>query len=304
MSAAAADELPPEFDPDLYVGHPANADLRGLDADQARHHYHLYGRAEGRYCSTVDGREAFLRLLPTGGTLLYMDAFFATGLDLPDCAVRRLGPRTTDELRNAAQQAGADPASVPEIDLVWRGEPYRELTAEKFDAVLGLHCLERQPCLIAHLSDVASVLNTGARYFLAIADRRFGAAHYLPDSLLPDVLDAFAVRRTRHVARSVIANRLLATHDHAAAHWAGLHGPDPRQRAADDALRQEIATLLRSLRAGTPDAATLAWHFTPESFQYLLDALATLGLTPFRIERLYWTINPYAAFYAVLRVAA
>jgi hypothetical protein len=304
MSAAAADELPPEFDPDLYVAHPANADLRGLDADQARHHYNLYGQAEGRYCSAVDGRDAFLGLIPTGGTLLYIDPFFAPGLDLADRAVRRLAPRTTDELRETAQQAGVDPASVPEIDLVWRGEPYRELTAERFDAVLGLHSLERQPCLITHLSDVASVLNTGARYFLVIADRRFGAAHYQPDSWLPDVLEAFAVRRTRHVARNVIANRLMATHDHAAAHWAGLHGPDPRLRAADDALRQEIATLLRSLRAGTPDAATLAWHFSPESFQYLLDALATLGLSPFRIERLYWTINPYGAFYAVLRVAA
>jgi len=304
MSAGATDELPPEFDPELYVTHPANTDLRGLDADQARHHYDHYGRAEGRYCSAVDGREAFLGLIPSGGTLLYIDSFFAPGVDLADRAVRRLAGRTIDELREAAQLVGADPASVPDIDLVWRGEPYRELTQERFEAVLGLHSLERQPCLITHLSDVASVLKPGARYFMAIADRRFGAAHYLPDSLLPDLLEAFAVRRTRHVARNVIANRLMATHDHAAAHWAGLHGPDPRGRAADDPLRQEIATLLRLLRAGTPDAATLAWHVTPESFQYLIDALAMLGLSPFRIERLYWTINPYNAFYAVLRVAA
>jgi hypothetical protein len=304
MSAAATDELPLEFDPDLYVAHPANADLRGLDADQAHHHYNLYGRAEGRYCSAVDGREAFLGLIPTSGTLLYIDPFFAPGFDLADRAVRRLAPRTTDELRKAAQQAGADPASVPEIDLVWRGEPYRELTAERFDAVLGLHSLERQPCLIAHLSDVASVLTPGARYFLAIADRRFGAAHYLPDSLLSDVLEAFAVRRTRHVARNLIAARLMATHDDAAAHWAGLHGADPRRRETDDQLRAEITALLRSTRAGPTDAATPAWYFTPESFQYLIDTLAGLGLSPFRIERLYWTINPYSAFYSVLRVAA
>lgn len=304
MSGTAPDELPPEFDPDLYVAHPANTDLRGLDAEQARHHYNLYGRAEGRDCSAVDGREAFLGLIPSGGTVLYIDPFFAPGVDLADRTVHRLANRTIDELREAAKQAGTDPDLVPQIDLVWRGEPYRELTRERFDAALGLHSLERQPCLITHLSDVASVLKPGARYFLAVADRRLGAAHYLPDSLLSDVLEAFAVRRTRHAARNVIANRLMATHDHAAAHWAGLPGADPRQRAADDPLRQEVATLLRSLRGGTPDAATLAWHFTPESFQYLIDTLAVLGLSPFRIERLYWTINPYSAFYAVLRVAA
>jgi len=298
------DELPPEFDPALYVAHPANTDLGGLGADQARHHYDLYGRAEGRYCSAVDGREAFLALIPTGGTVLYIDPFFAPGVELPNRTVRRLAARTTDELREAARQAAIDPAAVPEIDLVWHGEPYRELTRERFDAVLGLHSLERQPCLITHLSDVASVLKPGARYFLAIADRRFGAAHYLPDSLLPDALEAFAVRRTRHVARNVIANRLMATHDNAAAHWAGIHGPDPRRREADNPLRQESAALLRSLRSGTPDAVTPAWYFTPESFQYLIDTLAVLGLSPLRIERLYWTINPFSAFYCVLRVAA
>jgi SAM-dependent methyltransferase len=304
MSDAAADELPPDFDPDVYVAHPANADLRGLDAGQARHHYNLYGRPEGRYCSAVDGRPAFLGLIPIGGTVLYIDPFFLPGVDLAGRTVHRLAARTADELREALQRAGADPALVPKIDLVWRGEPYRELTRERFDAVLGLHSLERQPCLITHLSDVASVLKPGARFFLAISDRRFGTAHYLPDSLLPDVLEAFAARRTRHVARNAIANRLMATHDHAAAHWAGLHGPDPQRRVADDSLRQEVATLLRQLRGGTPDAATLAWHFTPESFQYLMETLAVLGLSPFRIERLYWTINPYSAFYAVLRVAA
>jgi hypothetical protein len=300
----SSDELPEAFDPELYVTHPANSDLRGLDPDQARNHYNLYGRAEGRYCSAVDGRESFLSLIPSGGTVLLIEPSFPSEIDLPGRVVRRLADRTTAELREAAEQAGADPRSIQEMDLVWRGEPYRELTQERFDAALGLHSLERQPCLITHLTDVASVLRAGARYFVAVTDRRFGPAHYLSDSTLVDALEAFAVRRTRHVARSLIANRLLATHDHAAVHWTGLHGPDPGQRPADDSLREEIAALLRSLRAGPPDATTIAWHFSPESFQYLIDTLAALGLSPFRIERLYWTINPYSAFYCVLRVAA
>lgn len=69
------------------------------------------------------------------------------------------------------------------------------------------------------------MLKLGARWFLVIADRRFSAAHYLPDSTLADALEAFAIRRSRHVARNLIASRLMATHDDAARHWAGLHGP-------------------------------------------------------------------------------
>lgn len=241
---------------------------------------------------------------PARRHVLSIEPAVPPSVDLGSRAVRRLADRTTAELREAAAQAGVDPGAVPEIDLVWRGEAYLELTQEKFDAALGVHSLERQPCLITHLTNVASVLKPGARWFLVVSDRRFGAAHYLPDSMLVDVLEAFAVRRSRHVARSLIANRLLATHDHASAHWAGLHGPDPRRRPADDQLREEVAALLRALRAGPPDGATPAWHFTPDSFDYLIDTLAALGLSPFRIERLYWTVNPYGAFYSVLRVTA
>jgi hypothetical protein len=297
-------ELPAEFDPDLYVAHPANVDLRGLDAEQARHHYNAYGRAEGRVCSAVDGRTAFLSLIPPDGTLLSIEPAIPLDIDLAGRTVRRLADRTAAELREAAQRAGADPTSVPEIDLVWRGEAYGELTQERFDAALSVHGLERQPCLITHLTDVASVLKPGARFFLVIADRRFGAAYYLPDSTLVDALEAFAVRRSRHAPRSLLGMRLMATHDHASAHWAGLHGPDPRHRPPDDQFREEIAALLRLLRRGPPDGATPAWYLTPDSFQYLIDTLAGLGLSPFRIERLYWTINPYGAFYSVLRVAA
>jgi len=298
------DELPVEFDPDVYVVHPTNADLQGLDGEQARHHYSAYGRVEGRVCSTVDGRKAFLSLIPPDGTLLSIEPAIPLNVDLAGRTVRRLADRTTAELREAVKRAGADPALAPEVDLVWRGEAYLELTRERFDAALAIHSLERQPCLITHLTNVASVLKLGARFFLVIADRSFGAAHYAPDSTLVDVLGAYAAHRHRHIACNLIASQLITTHDDAPRHWAGLHGPDPRQRKADDAMRKEITELLRSIRSGPPDGATPAWHFTPKSFQYLIDTLDALGLSPFRIERLYWTIRPGADFYTVLSVVA
>ncbi len=297
-------ELPAEFDPELYVSHPENPDLGGFDAEQAWHHYDRYGRAEGRRSSAVDGRTAFLGLLPSEGTVLHIEPPVTPAIELGDRTVRRLAAGTTAALREAAERAGTDPASVPEIDLVWRGEPYRELTQERFEAALEVHGFERQPCLITHLTDVASVLKPGARCFLILADRRYGAAHYLPDSTLAEVLEAYAARRTRPAAHAVIASRLLGTHDDAAEHWAGRHGPDPRRRPADDPLREQIAALLRAVRAGPPDGAARAWHFTPESFRYLIETLAELGLSPFRVERIYWTIRFDNAFYAVLRVAA
>ena len=36
--AAAEDGLPPDFDVDVYIRHPANPDLRGIPPVPARHH--------------------------------------------------------------------------------------------------------------------------------------------------------------------------------------------------------------------------------------------------------------------------
>jgi hypothetical protein len=113
MTRGTPDELPAEFDPDLYVAHPAHVDLRGLDADQTRHHYDLYGRAEGRLCSAIDGRESFLNLMPCDGTPLSIEPAVPLSVDLGSRAVRRLADRTTAELREMAERAGVDPAAYP-----------------------------------------------------------------------------------------------------------------------------------------------------------------------------------------------
>ena len=299
-----APELPAEFDHAIYTAHPGNADLHGLPPKEALHHYDTYGRAEGRPSSLVDGREAFLALMPDDAAVLEIGPSCRPCF-APGCrSVRTLDAFTTAELRQLAEQQGADPALVPEIDFVWEGQPYRELTRERFDIVVAALSLERQPCLLTHLTDVASLLRLGGRFFLILADRRFGTGHYVPDTTLADVLDAFVVRRIRHSMRSLFAERLMMTHDHTASHWAGRHGPDPRQRPADTSLRDEIAATMRAIRAASGYIDARAWYFTPDSFRNLIDTLATVGLSPFRVERVYPTLNPGNEFYAVLRVAA
>lgn len=297
-------ELPAEFDHAIYVAHPDNTDLLGLDSTQARHHYETYGRHEGRPCSSIDGRAAFLALIPDRGALLEIGPRWRPALDGTQRTIRTLDAFSTEELYRLASEQDTNSADIPEIDLVWRGQPYRELTPERFHAVLAVRSLERQPCLITHLSDVASLFRPGGRFFLVLGDRRFSSLHYLPDTTLPDLLDAYATRRTRHSARSMIAARLWRTHDDADAHWAGLHGPDPRQQAPDPRLAQDIAALLRIARSTDHPLDAAAWQFTPESFRYLIETLAVAGLSPFRIERLYPTRRPAGEFYAVLRIAA
>ena len=79
--------------------------------------------------------------------------------------------------REALQKkAAGDPNSrgalVPEIDFIWKGEPYRELTRREFDVVFSSHNVEHQPDLVAHLEDVASVLRPGGLFLMVIPDKR------------------------------------------------------------------------------------------------------------------------------------
>ncbi|HSU04623.1 MAG TPA: hypothetical protein VLI93_03550 [Acetobacteraceae bacterium] len=300
----AVSELPAEFDHAIYVSHPDNADLHGLDPTEAWHHYDAYGRHEGRPCSAVDTSAAFMALLPSEGMLLEIGPGSRPCLKPGAYSVRMLDVFPTDELRRRAERENGDPAGVPDIDLVWQGEPYRELTRERFDAVIASHSLERQPCLITHLTDVASVLRIGGRFFVILTDRRVSAAHYMSDSTLTDALAAFVSRRTRHSAYSFMADRLMRTHNESGAHWGGRHGADPRGRLPDALLRDEVASAMRAVRTASGYVDVPAWYFTPDSFRHLIDTLASIGLSPFRVERVYRTVRPRIEFYAVLRVAA
>jgi SAM-dependent methyltransferase len=304
MSAAVILPLPPEFDAAIYLARYGE-ELFGRDAAELARHYARHGEPEGRVCSAVTDRAAFLRLLPASGPLLEVGPFCTPWPAPPGRRVHYLDIMPTEALRAAASALPwGDASRVPEIDYVWHGQPYRELVQERFDAVLSSHCIEHQPCLVSHLADLASVLAPGGRVFLVVPDHRYAFDHFIPESTLVDVLASYAERRPGHAPRTVIAQHLLQTHNDAVAHWRGEHGADPRAAPADQALVGRIAEALRAARRTGLPHDLHAWQFTPAGFRSLFDAMAAVGLSPFRVERLYPTLHDSGEFYAVLRIAA
>ena len=297
---AVSDDLPPEFDIALYLQHERNQDLRRLSPQDGQHHYDYYGRNEGRPCSVVVSRASFLSLVPGEGTALEIGPGAAPGLPGGARDVTYLDAFTTEQLRAQYPQAEL----VPDINVVWHGEPYLKLFGQRFDTVFGGCSLDHQPCLITHLSDVAGVLKPGARYFVVLPDRRYTADHYLPDTTLADALEAFASQRMGHSARALAAQLLFLTHDDGARHWNGDHGADPRELPPDSRLREMLGALLRAVRANAAYLDARSWQFTPTSFRRVIETLADYGLSPLRVERLYPTVRPAREFYAVLRVMA
>ncbi len=307
MSHQGTIPLPPEFDWAAYVGHPANGGLRSFSEAEAVYHYQMHGKAEGRICNSIDCRDSFLRLIPADATLLEIGPFCWPAFRTAEHRVRYLDAHSTDELRNKARQVeGADLSNVPNIDYLWTGEPYKSLIRDQtFDIAYSSHNIEHQTCLVSHLNDVASVLREHGRYFLVIPDKRYCFDHYLPESTMVDILDAFITRRRRHSLRNLIRDRVLLTHNDRARHWMGDHGPDPRTNQmsgpATRGILDQLETIVRRMQIEDPYIDTHAWQFTPDIFRHLVDALCAAGLVPFQTERVYQTLFGSFEFYAVLR---
>lgn len=298
-------QLPPDFDPHVYLAH--NPDLTHLDDAAIRHHFHRYGATEGRACNAIDGRVAFERLVPTDRPLLEIGPFCWPSFRRPRHQVHYLDVRPAEELRAIALELTdeADP-QVPPIDYVWTGQPYSELVGSKedgpaaFSAVFSAHNIEHQPCLVSHLADLHSILEPGGQVFLVIPDACYSFDHFLSLSSIGDVLEAHMTRRRRHSPRNVLEHRLLLTHNDPVRHWQGDHGADPHHRPLGDYWHGLLARTQAELRQHALYIDAHAWRFRPQTFRSIMRTLFDAGLTRLRVQRVYPTRHNQAEFFAVL----
>lgn len=298
------DSFPLEFDLSVYVTHPNNKDLADFAEARAWEHYEAYGKKEGRICSSIDNREAFLRLVPVDQTILEIGPFFSPAFNKANRAVYYLDCFSTTELKNRALTIeGANSAKIPEIDYVWRGQSYAELTKRRFDNVFSSHNIEHQLCLVRHLNDVSSVLEPNGSYFLAVPDKRYCFDHFLAESTIADVLDAHVSERSSHAIRSVIEHYFLTTHNDQARHWRGDHGADPSATVLRADVGKAIRKEIDRLSSNGVYVDVHAWKFTPESFRVIIDSLFAADFIDLKADRVYSTLYGKNEFYAILKKA-
>ena len=285
--------LPPTLDPGFYrAAHP---DLDLADDAAAVRHYEEHGRREGRPGSALARREGLMAWIDPAQPTLEIGPFCQPLVRGE--AVRYLDRLDAAELRARAITLGMDPAGCPErIDFVGGLDA---VEAGSFAAVVASHAIEHQPDLVRHLEEVARVLRANGRYYLVVPDKRFCFDHFLAESTIADILDAFEEERSVHRLGSVVEHVALVTHNDPARHWRGDHGhvdDGERRRRAVEA----IGAYRRSAGAYLD---VHAWQFTPASFRAAMQTLAELGLSAFEVEAVYDTPRDRAEFCAVLRRA-
>ena len=170
--------------------------------------------------------------------------------------------------------------NIEEVDFVWHGEPYAELTGHPhyYQWIIGSHLVEHTPDLIGFLKNCADILRADGVLSLAIPDARFCFDHFRPLTSLGSVIDAHLGGRVMQTPGTVCDSKLNAVSRGGRIAWsAGASGSYGFVHTMEEAR-----ALLAKSRAQSEYIDTHAWCFTPSSFRLLIQDLHELGLSPFQ----------------------
>lgn len=286
-----ASDLPPVFDQTFYGSH--HVDLQQLT--DLRGHYEAFGIAEGRPTSAACFRETFITYVSPKPSVLEIGPFCNPVVRGPN--VRYCDVLDTIGLVERAKRIGYPIIHAPYIDYV---SPTGDLSGikDRFAAAISVHCIEHQPDLVRHLTQVSALLDDGGQYFLVIPDKRYCFDHFLAESTIADVIGAHLEKRTVHSLTSVVEHRALTTHNDTMRHWNGDHAKADHRASIVDRASAAIA----EFKAADGNYIDVhAWQFTPDGFEAILRNLYYLQMIDLIVERAYPTPRGRNEFMAVLR---
>lgn len=172
------------------------------------------------------------------------------------------------------QGHGADTSVIEEVDFVWRGESYAQLTGgrHQYDWVIASHVVEHTPDLIGFLRNCSSVLKSGGVLSLVVPDMRVCFDHFRMPTGLAAVIDAHLRRATQPSAGMVAEHTLNATSRGGLIAW--LPGMTGEQRFVHDAA--VAAQQMNAVIQFGVYVDVHCWCFLPSTFRLLMHDLATL----------------------------
>jgi predicted SAM-dependent methyltransferase len=170
--------------------------------------------------------------------------------------------------------------NIEEVDFVWNGEPYAELTGKTsfYDWIIASHLIEHTPDLIAFLSDCESLLKDDGILSLAIPDKRYCFDHFRPLTGISKIIDAHYPQRKKHSTGTAVEQCLNYTSKGGKTCWRRNRGGEYHVDNAIEAARGHIQSAAGE--GGYQDFH--AWCFSPHSFRLIVHDLYLLGLTSLR----------------------
>lgn len=191
--------------------------------------------------------------------------------------VQILDQGTKEELTERLRGEGVDVTAIEEVDFVWKGEPYAELTGLRhgYDWVVASHVVEHTPDLVGFLRDCSSVLKDEGVLALIVPDKRFCFDSLRSTTSLAQVIDAHhAPSRCQH-SKGALAEALLNTALRDGRNgWFETDLPIQNYR-----LVNSLEAAIASQRDDQPFRDIHRWCFTPTAFRLVVQDLHDLGYT-------------------------
>jgi hypothetical protein len=187
-----------------------------------------------------------------------------------------------ESLQKIYSAHGHDVDSIEEVDYIWSGQPYTELTGKTnyYDYIIASHVIEHTCDLIGFLRDCSNILNENGVLSLAIPDKRFCYDYLRPTSSISKVIDSHLKPNTVHTPGTLYEHVSNACSSNGNISWTYLdlpvdispvHNLDDSVSMYEKSLKQEEYIDVHN------------WVFTKNSFELLIYDLNCLGLLDMQI---------------------
>lgn len=173
---------------------------------------------------------------------------------------------------------GVSLENIEEVDFIWRGESYSELTGKTdyYDWIIASHVIEHTPDLIGFLIDCDTVLKEDGIISLVVPDKRYCFDHYRPISGLSKVIDCHLRKEVIHTPGTVAEYFLNVVSRSGNIGW-------DANSIGEYAFVHSLKEARQGMNKVIDKKAYIdvhAWCFVPHSFRLLIHDLFSLGLIP------------------------
>ena len=171
---------------------------------------------------------------------------------------------------------GVNLDNIEEVDFVWNGESYSELTGKTkfYNWIIASHVIEHTPDLIHFLNECDSILKDDGVLSLAVPDKRLCFDHFRPLTGIARIIDNHLQKRTIHSLGTIAEQWLNSVTCGGAGAWSR-----GRSHRGEYRFAKTLEVVLRAVEDVKQGAVVdaHAWCFTPSSFRLLIHDLNSLG---------------------------
>ena len=170
--------------------------------------------------------------------------------------------------------------NIEEVDFVWQGQSYSELTKKNkyYDWIIASHMIEHTPDLIGFLNDCDGILKDDGVVSLVVPDKRYCFDHYRPLTSISSIIDSHFQNRKIHSPGTIAEYYLNVVSKGGSISWNS-------STAGEYSFIHSINAAAKRMNLAHNENEYFdvhAWCFVPHSFRLVIHDLFSLGLIPFQ----------------------